>query len=74
MGPLQAAGIMGRREIAAAPDPVATRARLAAAYSSEHLSAEAAAREGFVDELVEPWATRGRLEAALAALDREEDA
>jgi methylmalonyl-CoA decarboxylase subunit alpha len=74
MGPRQAVGIIGRREIAASGDPEGTRERLAEAYAAEHLSAEVAAREGFVDELIEPHATRARLEAALAAFaDREEE-
>ena len=68
MGPRQAVGVGHRREIAAAADPEAERDRLAAEYSSEHLTAEVAAREGFVDELVEPSETRERLAAALAAL------
>ena len=45
----------------AADDPEAERDRLAADYADEHLSAAVAAREGFVDELVEPADTRRRL-------------
>jgi acetyl-CoA carboxylase carboxyltransferase component len=68
MGPKQAVGIVHKRDIAAADDPEAERERLAAEYSDEHLTADVAAREGFVDELVEPGETRERLSAALAAL------
>jgi propionyl-CoA carboxylase beta chain len=57
-----------RRDIAAADDPEAERNRLAEEYAGEHLTAEVAAREGFVDELVEPTETRERLASALAAL------
>jgi len=67
MGPKQAVGIIHRRELADAPDPDATRDRLADAYADEHLSAGVAAREGFIDELIEPVDTRGRVGAALAA-------
>ena len=68
MGPKQAVGIMHRKDIAAADDPEAERERLAEEYAGEQLSAEVAAREGFIDELVEPHETRGRLGGALAAL------
>jgi acetyl-CoA carboxylase carboxyltransferase component len=68
MGPRQAVGIVHRREIAAADDPEAEHARLADAYAAEHVSATAAAREGFIDELVAPQDTRRRLAGALAAL------
>jgi acetyl-CoA carboxylase carboxyltransferase component len=68
MGPKQAVGIVHRREIAAADDPEAEIDRLAAEYADEHLTAEVAARQGFVDELVEPAETRERLASALAAL------
>ena len=59
---------MHRRDIAAADDPAAERDRLADEYADEHLTAEVAASEGFVDELVEPTHTRERLTGALAAL------
>ncbi len=67
MGPKQAVGIIHRRELAEAPDREEARDRLAAAYADEHLSASVAAREGFVDELIEPVETRSRVAAALAA-------
>jgi acetyl-CoA carboxylase carboxyltransferase component len=68
MAPKQAVGIVHRREIEAAGDPEAERDRLAAEYADDHLSAEVAARGGYVDELVEPADTRQRLAGALAAL------
>jgi acetyl-CoA carboxylase carboxyltransferase component len=61
-----AVGIVNRRELAAAEDPEAERARLADAYAEEHLRADAAAASGFVDELVEPAMTRQRLAWALS--------
>ncbi len=71
MGPKQAVTIVNRRDIAAAEDPVAERDRLADAYAEEHLDASLAVQEGFVDELVAPEATRGRLAWALSALSSE---
>jgi len=69
MGAQPAVGIIHRRELAAASDPVAERDRLAAAYAEEHLGADVAAAAGFVDEVIEPHATRARLAWALATLD-----
>jgi propionyl-CoA carboxylase beta chain len=57
-----------RKAIAAAEDPEAEQNRLADEYAAEHVSAIVAAREGFVDELVEPMETRRRLAGALAGL------
>jgi acetyl-CoA carboxylase carboxyltransferase component len=68
MGSKQAVGIVHKRAIAAADDPEAEHDRLAAAYADEHVSAAVAAREGFIDELVEPADTRRRLAGALSAL------
>ena len=67
MGPRQAVGIVRRREIAEADDPEEAHARLTAEYADEHVSATVSAREGYVDEVVEPAATRERIESALAA-------
>jgi acetyl-CoA carboxylase carboxyltransferase component len=65
--------IVRRRELAAASDPIGLRRALASAYARDHLGAEVAAAEGFVDEVIEPRQTRERLVGALAALggDRE---
>jgi methylmalonyl-CoA decarboxylase subunit alpha len=68
MGAKQAVGVVHRKAIAAADDPAAEQDRLAAEYEAEHVSARIAAREGFVDELVEPRDTRRRLAGALSAL------
>ena len=53
--------LTARRQLQAAPDPDAELARLAQAYADEHLLAEAAAEEGFVDEIVASADTRERL-------------
>jgi acetyl-CoA carboxylase carboxyltransferase component len=69
MGAQPAVGIIHRRELAAAEDPVATREELAAAYAEEHLGADVAAAAGFVDEVIEPHETRRRLTWALGTMD-----
>jgi acetyl-CoA carboxylase carboxyltransferase component len=68
MGARQAVGVVRRREIEAAADPEAHREALAGAYADEHVGAAAAARQGFVDEVIEPCETRARVTAALAML------
>ncbi len=68
MAPRQAVGIVRRREIAEADDPGETHDRLTAEYADEHLSAAVSARDGHIDEVVEPTRTRERVEWALAAL------
>ena len=70
MGAHSATGIVDRRDWEAAGDPAARRRVLAAAYASEHLDAAAAARDGFVDEVIEPRQTRARLIWALGTLER----
>jgi len=67
MGARAAVGIVNRRELRVAGDPEAERDRLAEAYASEHLRAEMAAAEGFVDEIIEPAETRDRVAQALRA-------
>ncbi len=71
MGAPQAVGILHRRELAAAQEPVRERERLADAYADEHLDARRAVGEGFVDELVAPEDTRRRLVWALSMTSSE---
>jgi acetyl-CoA carboxylase carboxyltransferase component len=68
MGAEQAVGILNRREIAAAEDPTAHRHRLAAEYSGEQLNVAGASADGFVDEVIAPESTRGRIVSCLEAL------
>lgn len=68
MGARQAVGITHRREIAASDNPREELQRLAESYATERQSAQAAARDGVVDELLAPSETRERLIAALGAL------
>ncbi len=67
MGARAAVGIVNRRELRVAGDPEAERGRLADVYANEHLRAETAAAEGFVDEIIDPAQTRDRVAEALRA-------
>jgi acetyl-CoA carboxylase carboxyltransferase component len=71
MAAQQAVGLVNRRELEATDDGDhgARRDELAEAYTDTHLRAEVAAAQGFVDEVIEPRETRGRLLWALASLD-----
>jgi acetyl-CoA carboxylase carboxyltransferase component len=71
MGALHAVRIVHRRQIAEAPDPERRGLELGERYAAEHQLAETSARDGFVDEVIEPCETRGRLCAALDLLRDE---
>ena len=73
MGSRGAASVIFRRRIAAAPDPEAERARLAAQYESELMHPYHAAELGLVDDVIDPRQTRRVLKGALAML-REKNA
>ncbi len=62
MGAPQAVGIIHRAS------PIEEHPALAAAYADSHLGAGVAAREGHVDELIEPADTRSRLAWGLSTL------
>jgi acetyl-CoA carboxylase carboxyltransferase component len=73
MGANQAVGVIHRRELAAAEGQTeALRDELADAYAQNHLSAEVAAREGSIDEVIEPADTRERLCWSLALLAKRD--
>ncbi len=63
----QAVDIVHRRRLE--DEGAEARDLLAAAYEEEHLSAEAAAASGYVDEVIAPSATRARLAGALGWRD-----
>jgi acetyl-CoA carboxylase carboxyltransferase component len=65
MGGEQAVGVIHRRELAAAGEPVALREQLGRAYADQHLGARVAAAEGAVDEVIDPAETRPRIARAL---------
>jgi acetyl-CoA carboxylase carboxyltransferase component len=71
MGALPAVGVIHRRHLAAAEDPEAERTRLAGEYAEAQLRPQVAAATGYIDELIAPPDTRGRLSWALRSLCHE---
>lgn len=68
MGPEGAANIIFRREIAAADDAVATREQKIAEYRDKFSNPYVAAARGYVDDVIDPATTRGRLINSLEML------
>lgn len=68
MGPEGAANILYRKQIEAAEDPSAERARLAKEYQERFLTPYVAAGAGAIDDVIEPCETRPCLIQALANL------
>lgn len=68
MGPEGAANILYRKQIEAAQDPAAERARLIEEYRERFLSPYTAAGAGFLDNVIEPRETRPMVIAALRSL------
>ncbi len=68
MGPEGAVNILYRKQMEAAEDPAAERARLVQEYRDKFLTAYTAASVGMIDEIIEPRETRQRLIAALEVL------
>lgn len=73
MGPEGAVNIIFRRELMEAEDPVAKKAELVANYREEFANPYAAARRGYVDDVIEPHETRPRLINALNMLQNKRD-
>ncbi|MHC0432831.1 acyl-CoA carboxylase subunit beta [Streptomyces sp. O3] len=69
MGAEGAAGVVFRREIAAADDPDAVRAQKIKEYRNELMHPYYAAERGLVDDVIDPAETRARLVDALDMLD-----
>jgi acetyl-CoA carboxylase carboxyltransferase component len=65
MGPDAAVGVIFRRELADAPDPVARRAELVQDYEDRFASPFQAASRGYIDDVIAPRQTRPRLIKAL---------
>lgn len=68
MGAEGAVAIMNSRQIEAATDPVAERARLVADYESEFMTPYIAAEKGYIDEVIFPEETRRKIRSAFEAL------
>jgi len=73
MGPDGAVNIIFRKEIAAAEDPGAERARLVQEYRDKFANPYIAAARGYIDDVIEPRETRPRLIEALKMLQNKRD-
>jgi acetyl-CoA carboxylase carboxyltransferase component len=73
MGPDGAVNIIFRKEIAAAEDPEAERARLVEEYRDQFANPYVAAARGYIDDVIEPRETRPRLIEALKMLQNKRD-
>lgn len=71
MGADGAVGIIKRKEIAAAEDPVAKQKQLADEYNERFANPYVAASLGYLDDVIEPRETRPRLIAALKMLENK---
>ncbi len=71
MGPKGAVEIIRKREIAAADDPAAAEAEFTEEYRQRFANPYVAAERGYVDDVIRPSETRGRLIAALAMLQHK---
>ena len=72
MGAEGAVEIINKKEIAAAPDPVAARAQCIAKYEEELMNPYVAASMGVVDEVIPPADVRKRLIMAFDSLKNKE--
>jgi len=68
MGPEGAANVVYRKQIQAAEDPAAERAKMVAEYRKAFLNPYSAAADGYIDDVIEPRETRKRVIVALTAL------
>lgn len=71
MGADGAANILYGRQIKAAEDPQAERERLTQQYQEDYLNPYAAAKAGYIDEVIEPAETRQKLIEALKAIENK---
>jgi propionyl-CoA carboxylase beta chain len=69
MGPEGAVNILYKRELERAPDPAAARAEKVAEFREKFANPYIAAGRGFLDEVIHPRETRGKLITALRNLD-----
>ncbi len=68
MGPQGAVGIVYKRELDAATDPVARRAELVEEYTERYANPYIAAERGYVDDVIDPADTRKMLSRGLSIL------
>ena len=73
MGPEGAVSILYRRELEAADDPESLRAQKIEEFKDKLANPLVAAGRGFIDEVIQPSATRPKLIAALRSLEGKRD-
>ncbi len=73
MGPEGAVDLLYRRELAAAGDPVSLRKEMVEALTERFANPYRAAERGWIDEVIEPRATRERLISAIEMLDTKKE-
>jgi propionyl-CoA carboxylase beta chain len=73
MGPEGAVNILYKKEIEAAKDPAAERARRVEELRDKFANPFVAASRGFVDEIIQPRSTRRKLILALASLSTKRE-
>ena len=73
MGPEGAVNILYRRELAASKSAAALRKRKVEEFREKFANPYAAAERGFVDEVIEPRRTRGKIIRALRLLKSKKD-
>jgi propionyl-CoA carboxylase beta chain len=73
MGSEAAVNVLYRRELEAAADAAGLRAQKVAEFREKFANPYAAGAHGFIDEVIRPEATRGKLVAALASLENKRD-
>ena len=71
MGPEGAVAILYRKELEASDDPVAMKKELATKYRKEIANPYVADERGFIDEVIDPAATRLKLIRAYEALENK---
>jgi propionyl-CoA carboxylase beta chain len=73
MGPEGAVNILYRRELEAAPDPVALRAEKTSEFRQKFANPFVTASRGFIDEVIAPRRTRSKIIAALENAGHKRD-
>lgn len=71
MGAQGAVSVVYRRQLAAASDPEALRAKLVQEYTEEMMHPYYAAERGLVDDVIDPCETRSVIARALSRLERK---
>lgn len=73
MGAESAVNVVYRREIAAAPDPAASRKQKIGEFNERFANPFIAAERGFIDDVIEPHETRPKVIRALRMLETKTD-